>query len=74
MVGPRGVAVLRDLGLAPGADTTQVGDMVVVGPSGRRVRLPCFEGTQYPGFGVAVPAVGSTPGWPSRPSKPGPRR
>jgi len=55
VVGPRGVAVLRDLGLVPDAGTTEVGDMVVVGPSGRRVRLPCFEGSDYPGHGVAVP-------------------
>jgi len=58
VVGPRGVAVLRDLGLEPGLGTERVGDMVVVGPSGRRVLLPCFEGTGYPGHGLAVPRHG----------------
>jgi geranylgeranyl reductase family protein len=58
-VGPRGVALLDDLGLTPVAGhTARLGDMVVVGPSGRRVRLPCFEGIGYPGHGVAVPRVG----------------
>ena len=46
-IGPRGLQVLADLGLPepPGLD---VGDMVVVGPTGRRVVLPCFDGTTYP--------------------------
>ncbi len=58
-VGPRGVALLEDLGLTPVAGhTARRGDMVVVGPSGRRLRLPCFEGIGYPGYGVAVPRVG----------------
>jgi len=58
-VGPRGVALLDDLGLADEIkDGTRLGDMVVVGPSGRRLRLPCFEGMDYPGYGVAVPRVG----------------
>jgi geranylgeranyl reductase family protein len=58
-VGPRGVALLRELGLIPPAgNTTRLGDMVVVGPSGRRVRLPCFEGISYPGHGVAIPRRG----------------
>jgi geranylgeranyl reductase family protein len=54
-VGPRGVAVLHELGLAPEGEGAPLGDMVVVGPSGRRLRLPCFEGVDYPGYGVAVP-------------------
>jgi geranylgeranyl reductase family protein len=54
-VGPRGIAVLHDLGLAPERGSARLGDMVVVGPSGRRLRLPCFEGLDYPGYGVAVP-------------------
>ena len=54
LVGPRGVQVLTELGITvPGAE--RVGDMVVVGPSGRRVRLPCFPGATYPGHGLAVP-------------------
>ena len=54
-VGPRGVAVLHDLGLTPHDSGARLGDMMVVGPSGRRLRLPCFDGIDYPGFGVAVP-------------------
>jgi menaquinone-9 beta-reductase len=52
-IGPRGLQVLADLGLPepPGLD---VGDMVVVGPTGRRVVLPCFDGATYPGRARAV--------------------
>jgi geranylgeranyl reductase family protein len=52
-IGPRGLQVLADLGVAepPGYD---VGDMVVVGPTGRRVVLPCFDGRSYPGRARAV--------------------
>jgi geranylgeranyl reductase family protein len=54
LVGPRGVALLDDLGVEiPGA--RRVADMVVVGPTGRRVRLPCYEGETYPGYAIAVP-------------------
>jgi geranylgeranyl reductase family protein len=55
-VGPRGLQVLADLGVPepPGLD---VGDMVVVGPTGRRVVLPCFDGDSYPGRARAVPRV-----------------
>src|SRR5438128_2701867 len=39
LVGPRGVQLLSDLGMPiPGA--MPVGDMIVVGPTSRRVRLP----------------------------------
>ncbi len=53
IVGPRGLQVLCDLGVPvpPGRD---VGDIVVVGPTGRRIRLPCGEGLSYPGHGTAV--------------------
>jgi len=53
-IGPRGLQVLADLGVPvpPGLD---VGDMVVVGPTGRRVILPCFTGLTYPGRARAVP-------------------
>jgi len=56
VVGPRGVQVLRDLGLercARGA--LPLGDMVVLGPSGHRVRLPARPGRDYPGFALALP-------------------
>jgi menaquinone-9 beta-reductase len=53
LVGPRGVQLLADLGVElPGS--VRVGDMVVVGPTGRRVRLPCAPGLTYPGYGLAV--------------------
>ena len=54
LIGPRGVRVLEDLGLSPPGNQ-RVGDMVVVGPSGRRVRLPCAAGLTYPGYALAVP-------------------
>jgi len=52
-IGPRGLQVLADLGIPepPGLD---VGDMVVVGPTGRRVVLPCFNGATYPGRARAM--------------------
>jgi menaquinone-9 beta-reductase len=54
LVGPRGVQLLDDLGVdVPGA--RPVGDMIVVGPTGRRVRLPCRPGVTYPGHGFAAP-------------------
>ena len=39
LLGPRGVQVLDDLGVTVAGSHT-VGDMVVVGPTGRRVSLP----------------------------------
>jgi geranylgeranyl reductase family protein len=54
LVGPRGVQLLDDLGVkVPGA--RRVGDMIVVGPTGRRVRLPCRPGVTYPDHGFAAP-------------------
>jgi geranylgeranyl reductase family protein len=56
LVGPRGVQLLNDLAIdLPRA--ARVSDMVVVGPTRRRVRLPCFPGTSYPGFALACPRV-----------------
>lgn len=52
LVGPRGVQTLTDLGISiPGP---RVGDMEVVGPSGRRVLLRAFPGRSYPGFAVVA--------------------
>lgn len=53
VVGPRALQLLSDLELAPpvGRD---VGEMLVVGPTGRRVRLPSADGLTYPGHGTAV--------------------
>src|SRR5438093_8351554 len=49
LVGPRGVQLLTDLAIEMPVLAT-VGDMIVVGPTGRRVRLPCYPGTSYPGY------------------------
>jgi len=56
LVGPRGLQVLRDLGLDV-ACTERMADMVIVGPTGRNVRLPCYPGSTYPGYAVAAPRV-----------------
>src|SRR6266516_4844058 len=56
LIGPRGVQLLSDLGITiPG--TLKVDDMIVVGPTARRVRLPCYVGRTYPGHGVAMPRL-----------------
>jgi geranylgeranyl reductase family protein len=54
LVGPRGVQLLHDLAIDID-ESPAVGDMVVVGPTGARVQLPCYPGTIYPGFGVVAP-------------------
>ena len=54
LVGPRGVQVLADLGLRV-PDAGRGSDLLVVGPSGRRSRLPAFTGRTYPGHGIIVP-------------------
>lgn len=52
LVGPRGLQDLAELGVAlPGR---QVGDMEVVGPTGRRVVLRATAGRTYPGHAMAV--------------------
>jgi geranylgeranyl reductase family protein len=52
-IGPRGVRLLDELGIeVPGA--RPVGDMVVVGPSGRRALLPALAGLDYPGHALAM--------------------
>jgi menaquinone-9 beta-reductase len=56
LVGPRGVQLLDELGIEP-PGSSRVDDMVVVGPSGRQVRLPCIPGDTYPGHGFALPRV-----------------
>ncbi len=56
LVGPRGIAVLDDLGLAPPGGR-RVAEMLVVGPTGRRVVLPARAGRTYPGHGLAIPRL-----------------
>jgi geranylgeranyl reductase family protein len=53
IVGPRGLQLLADVGVPP-PNGRNVGEIVVVGPTGRRVQLPCGEGLTYPGHGTAV--------------------
>ncbi|MGO8827548.1 MAG: geranylgeranyl reductase family protein [Acidimicrobiales bacterium] len=53
IVGPRGLQVIADLGLPPPTGR-HIGEIDVVGPTGRRVGLPCGEGLTYPGHGTAV--------------------
>lgn len=53
LVGPRGVQLLHDFNLSVPC-ATRVSDMLVVGPSGRRVRLPARSGRTYPGYGICV--------------------
>jgi geranylgeranyl reductase family protein len=53
LIGPRGVQLLHDLDLdVPHA--TRAGDMLVVGPTGSRVRLPAVSGRTYPGYAIVV--------------------
>ena len=56
LIGPRGVQVLADLGLTV-PDVGHGSDLLAVGPSGRRSRLPAFPGRGYPGHGIVVPRV-----------------
>ena len=54
LIGPRGVQLLRDLKLDM-PEAPRVSDMLVVGPTGNRVRLPARAGRTYPGHGIVVP-------------------
>ena len=54
LIGPRGVRLLDDLDLNV-AGAPRVGDMIVAGPSGRRVLLPARAGRTYPGHAIVVP-------------------
>src|SRR6266480_2872587 len=54
LIGPRGVQVLADLGVTV-PDAGHGSDLLAVGPSGRRSRLPAFTGRSYPGHGIVVP-------------------
>lgn len=54
LVGPRGVQLLEDLDI-PLPGSLPVTDMMVVGPTGRQVRLPAFAGETYPGHALALP-------------------
>ena len=51
-VGPRGVQTLADLDIE--VEGPRVGDMEVVGPSGRKVVLRAFPGLTYPGYAIVA--------------------
>jgi geranylgeranyl reductase family protein len=53
LIGPRGVQQLADLDIGV-ANGLTLGDMTVVGPTGRCVGLPAFAGRTYPGRAIAV--------------------
>ena len=53
LIGPRGVQLLHELHLDI-PEATRVSDMIVVGPTGNRVRLPAPPGRTYPGYGLVV--------------------
>ncbi|MCU1657207.1 MAG: hypothetical protein JWO57_1863 [Pseudonocardiales bacterium] len=53
LVGPRGVRLLEEFGIEV-AEARRVGDMIVVGPSGRRALLPALPGADYPDHALAV--------------------
>jgi menaquinone-9 beta-reductase len=53
LIGPRGLQVLADLAV-PEPVGVDVGHLVVVGPSNRRVVLTCIDGIAYPGRGRVV--------------------
>src|SRR5260370_20883502 len=54
LIGPPGVRLLADLGICmPGAG--RLGDMVVIGPSGRKTLLPALPGTNYADHALAAP-------------------
>ena len=56
LVGPRALALLSELGLVPPIGH-QVGERIVLGPTGRRVVLPARVGRTYPDHGLAVPRL-----------------
>ena len=54
LIGPRGVQVLQELDI-PIPDFGRGSDILVVGPSGGRARLPAFPGRTYAGHGIIAP-------------------
>jgi geranylgeranyl reductase family protein len=53
LIGPRGVRLLGDLGIGISSDRP-LGDMVVIGPTGRRALLPALPGVDYAGHAIVV--------------------
>ena len=55
LVGPRGVQTLTELGLP--LEGPRLGDMEVVGPTGRQVLLPATPGLTYPGHAIVASRI-----------------
>jgi geranylgeranyl reductase family protein len=57
LVGPRGVRLLEDLGVEVKSEQLldQLDELVLIGPTGRRVRVPYLAGDTYPGHGFCLP-------------------
>ena len=53
VIGPRALALLATLGLQPPAGP-RLSEIMVVGPTGRRVMLPARAGLTYPNHGLAI--------------------
>jgi geranylgeranyl reductase family protein len=53
LIGPRGVRLLSDLGIGITSDRP-VGDMIVIGPTGRRALLPALPGADYSDHAIVV--------------------
>src|SRR5450631_1056158 len=56
LIGPRGVRVMEELGVSV-PDAGHGADLLAVGPSGHRSRLPAFPGRSYAGHGIVVPRL-----------------
>jgi len=54
LIGPRGVRLLDDLGLTP-RGARRVGDVVLIAPGGRSLRLPWPASRHYPAHVLAAP-------------------
>jgi geranylgeranyl reductase family protein len=54
LIGPRGVRELQGLGVRI-PEAGRGSDLIVVGPTGRRARLPAYPGRTYADHGIIVP-------------------
>jgi menaquinone-9 beta-reductase len=53
LIGPRGVRLLSDLGIGI-SSARPLGDMIVIGPTGRRALLPALPGVDYSDHAIVV--------------------
>ncbi len=54
LIGPRAIALLKQLGVELPGTSTRVGDMYLDSPKGRRLTMEAFPGVTYPGHGVLI--------------------